>query len=108
MKTLEKLGKNGIVLSNKEIEHICQQYKIKELSVFGSSLRDDFNKSSDIDFLVSFSDDADISLFDIIKLENELKERLDRNIDIVEKESLKNPIRKRVILETSEVIYANE
>jgi hypothetical protein len=108
METLKKLLKNGISLTDNEIGDFCQRYKINELSVFGSSIRDDFNQNSDIDFLVSFSEDSEISLFDIIDLENELRKKLNREIDIVEKESLKNPIRKKTILETSEVLYAAE
>jgi hypothetical protein len=51
---LEKLKKNGIVLSYDEIAAVCRKYHIQEFSVFGSSLRDDFREKSDIDVLVSF------------------------------------------------------
>jgi predicted nucleotidyltransferase len=76
------------------------------LSIFGSSLRDDFNKDSDIDILVSFNKDSNITLFDVIELEKEFTELLKREVDIVEKESLKNPIRKNKILSSREIIYA--
>jgi predicted nucleotidyltransferase len=85
---------------------VCKKYYINELSIFGSSLRDDFNINSDIDILVSFNKDSNITLFDIIDLENEFSQLLNRDVDIVEKESLKNPIRKDRILSTREVIYA--
>jgi predicted nucleotidyltransferase len=106
MDTIEKLQKNGIFLNYDNIVTICKKYHINELSIFGSSLRDDFNKNSDIDILVSFNKDSNITLFDIIELENEFTGLLNREVDIVEKESLKNPIRKNKILSTREIIYA--
>jgi predicted nucleotidyltransferase len=74
--------------------------------VFGSSIRDDFNQNSDVDILVSFVHNSNISLFEIIELERDLSQLLNREVDIVEKESIKNPIRKERILSTKEIIYA--
>jgi len=76
------------------------------MSVFGSSIRDDFKEDSDVDFLVSFRKRAKISLFDIIDLKDELLELLDREVDVVEKEGLRYPVRRRNILSTREIIYA--
>jgi predicted nucleotidyltransferase len=39
-------------------------------------------------------------------LEKEFSQLLKREVDIVEKESLKNPIRRNRILSTREIIYA--
>ena len=106
METLEKLRKNGIFFNYDDIVHLCVKYNINELSVFGSSIRGDFSKDSDIDFLVSFKKNSDISLFDIMDLEREFTELIEREVDVVEKESLKNPIRKDIILSSREIIYA--
>jgi len=106
MKTLEKLNKNGIFLEYDDVIKLCQKYFINELSIFGSSIRDDFTDNSDVDFLVSFTSNSNITLFDIIELENEFKNLIGRKVDVVEKESLKNPIRKNKILESREIIYA--
>jgi predicted nucleotidyltransferase len=106
MNTMEKLQKNGVSLNYDELVAICEKYYINELSIFGSSLRDDFNKNSDIDILVSFNEKSKITLFDIMDLEKEFSELLNREVDIVEKEALKNPIRKNRILSTREIIYA--
>jgi predicted nucleotidyltransferase len=86
---------------------LCKKYYINELSVFGSSIRDDFTKDSDIDILVSFNNGSKITLFDIMDLEKEFSGLVNREVDVVEKESLKNPIRKNKILSTREVIYAD-
>jgi predicted nucleotidyltransferase len=55
---------------------------------------------------VSFSRNSGVTLLDIIELEKEFSELLNREADVVEKEALKNPIRKNRILSTREVIYA--
>ncbi|MDR1924110.1 MAG: nucleotidyltransferase domain-containing protein [Planctomycetaceae bacterium] len=106
MNTIEKLRKNGVSLNYEEVVDICKKYYVNELSIFGSSLRDDFNKNSDIDILVSFNKKSNITLFDIMDLENEFSKLLNREVDIIEKEALKNPIRKNKILSTKEIIYA--
>ena len=108
METLEKLHKNGIFLNYDNIEHLCKKYNIDELSIFGSSVREDFTQNSDVDILVSFGGNSEISLFDIMDLENEFSQLLNREVDIVEKEALKNPIRKNRILSSREVIYATK
>jgi predicted nucleotidyltransferase len=106
MDTMEKLRQNGIFFNYSDIENICKKYYIKELSIFGSSIRNDFNDNSDIDILVSFNTNSNINLFDIMDLEKEFSQLLKREVDIVEKEALKNPIRKNRILSTREIIYA--
>ena len=106
METIDKLKKNGVFLRYDDIVHLCEKYHVSELSVFGSSIRDDFTLNSDVDILVSFNKNSDVSLFDIMELENEFSQLLKREVDIVEKESLRNVIRKNKILSTREIIYA--
>jgi predicted nucleotidyltransferase len=104
--TIEKLLKNGIILNNNDVIHLCKKYSIVELSIFGSSIRDDFTQNSDVDILVSFDSNSNVTLFDIMDLESEFKKLLKREVDIVEKEALKNPIRKNKILSTRKILYA--
>ena len=106
MEVMEKLQKNGIFFKIDDIVSVCKKYRIMELSIFGSSIRDDFTQESDVDILVSFDRNSGINLFDIMELEKEFSMMLNREVDIVEKESLKNPIRKNKILSTREIIYA--
>ncbi len=96
----------GVSLST--IYEFCQKWSITELALFGSILRDDFNSESDIDFLVTFAPDKKIGMFELFKLEDELKTIVKRDIDLVFKSSVEtshNWIRKRQILKTIEVIY---
>ena len=106
MEAIEKLQKNGVFLNYSDVIRLCKKYFIIELSIFGSSIRDDFTQNSDVDILVSFKPNSEITLFDIMELEKEFSKLLNREVDIVEKESLKNPIRKNKILSTREIIYA--
>jgi predicted nucleotidyltransferase len=89
-----------------QIAAFCQKWKITELAVFGSVLRDDFRPESDVDFLVSFADDAHWSLYDWVEMQDELKGMLGREVDLVEKKGLHNPFRRHAILTTKQVIYA--
>ena len=65
MNVFEKLRKNGIKISQEDIKIIAEKYNIKEISVFGSSIRDDFHSDSDIDLLIEFYNSENISLYDI-------------------------------------------
>ena len=66
-----------------QIADFCRRWKIARLEVFGSALRDDFAPDSDIDLLVTFASDAQWSLFAHMRMEDELKSILDRDVDVV-------------------------
>ena len=88
------------------IYELAKKYKIIELSLFGSALRNDFSDQSDLDFLVVFSPETDYSYFDIIDIKDSFESATKRKVDIIEKASLRNPFRRKEILETAKVIYA--
>src|SRR5689334_18514927 len=72
-----------IPIDREKIADFCQRWKITELALFGSVLREDFRKDSDVDVLVSFAPDADWSLFDEVEMEEELREIVGRKVDLV-------------------------
>jgi len=88
------------------IDEFCRTWKIRELSVFGSVLRTDFQPHSDIDFVATFDTDADWSLLDHSRMSEELSKLLGRKVDLVADRTLINPFRRREILSTRKVIYA--
>jgi len=88
-----------------KIEDFCSRWKIKEFSLFGSILREDFGPDSDVDVLVSFAKDAPWSLFDLVDMTEQLKSTFGRDVDLVEKDSLCNPFRRYAIVSGREVIY---
>jgi hypothetical protein len=90
----------------KDIEPLARKWRIKELAMFGSALRDDSSSGSDVDLMVVFEDDAHLSLFDLVDLQAELEQLLERPVDLVEKAGLTNPYRRAEILRTAKTIYA--
>ena len=96
-----------ISINKQEVAGFCKKWKIVEMSLFGSVLRDDFNPDSDIDVLVTFSPEAQWSLWDFPQMQDELKVIFGREVDIVEKDALKNPFRRHSILTTKQVVYAD-
>ncbi len=84
----------------------CKRWKVRELAVFGSVLRGDFSPTSDVDVLVSFEAGAPISAFDLVDMRDELRQLFGHEVDLVEKEALLNPFRRREILRTARVLYA--
>ena len=95
-----------IDIPTEEIAAFCRKWKVREFSVFGSSLRSDFGPDSDVDVLVELQDDHGLGLYDIVDMEDELKALFGRDVDLVLKGGLKNPIRRREILRTRQVVYA--
>lgn len=98
--------RDRIDIAANDLAEICRRYHVRELSLFGSVLRDDFRDDSDIDVLVEFEPDARIGLFKYFDLQEELEELFGRKVDLVEKHGLKRVIRDDV-LASSRVIYAN-
>ena len=92
-----------------QIADFCRRWKIAELALFGSVLRDDFRPDSDVDVLVTFAADAQWSLFDHVDMEDELKEILGRPVDLVNRRGIersRNPFRRKAILESAQVVHA--
>jgi len=71
-----------------------QEYPIIELGIFGSYARGEQQPDSDLDILVAF--EQPVTLFDLVRLENELTEELGIEVDLVTKDSLKPRIETRV------------
>jgi predicted nucleotidyltransferase len=102
-------NKIRIDVPNEKIAEFCQKWKITEFSLFGSVLREDFRPDSDIDVLVTFGEKAKHTLFDLVHMEDELKQIFGRKVDLVSRrgiESSRNYIRRNAILNSAEVIYA--
>jgi predicted nucleotidyltransferase len=90
------------------IAEFCRRWKITELSLFGSVLRDDFRPDSDVDVLVTFAPDVPWTLLDQVEMERELAKIIGRRIDLVSRvaiERSKNWIRRREILGNTQTRY---
>jgi len=84
-------------------EELKQNYQVKDIGIFGSYVRGEQKKKSDIDILVEFEQSSKLSLLDFIGLENYLTEILGGKVDLVEKGTLKPRIGKHVLEEVVNV-----
>jgi len=78
-------------------KELAKKYSVKKIGIFGSFARDDANERSDVDILVEYNESP--GFFEFIELEDYLKEKLGRNVDLATKNALKPTIRKRVLSE---------
>jgi hypothetical protein len=95
-----------IQIPDATVARFCRRWEIREFSLFGSVLRDDFRPESDIDVVVSFQRDAAWSLLDLATMQEELSGILGRPVDLIEAEALRNPYRRAAILGSRQVVYA--
>lgn len=95
MKYVEKIKKKLEELK----PSLEEKFKVKSIGIFGSYIRGEEKKESDLDILVEFEDSADLSLLDFIRLENHLSEELGVKVDLVEKGTLKPRIGKHILEE---------
>jgi uncharacterized protein len=93
-----------ITLDPALVADLCARYAIHEISLFGSVTRGDFRPGSDVDILVEFAPAAQIGLFDMIRIKEELSASLGREVDLVTKRMLSSFFRDDV-LARREVIF---
>jgi uncharacterized protein len=105
--SLDQLGiRDRIPASQEQIEAFCRRWKIHEFALFGSVLRDDFRPDSDVDVLVEFEDKYHPGFRGWNGMIEELEAMFGRSVDLVRKELVVNPYRRRHILGSQEVLYA--
>ena len=89
---------NGkLEVPDEAIAEFCRRWKITELALFGSVLREDFGPDSDVDVLVRFEPDAPWDLWHVIEIKEELAGLVGRNVDLAEREAVEesqNPFRR--------------
>jgi uncharacterized protein len=89
-----------------EIEDKCKLYNVKNLYLFGSASRDDYNVSSDIDLLVDFEDIIPENYLEsYYNLKDFLSNYFKRKIDLLEERSLTNPYLIEEINKNKVLIY---
>ncbi|MDW7999125.1 MAG: nucleotidyltransferase family protein [Thermodesulfovibrio sp.] len=98
-----KLKAEGIKEKLIELKpYLKERYGVKEIGIFGSYVRAKQRKKSDLDILVDFFEDTEITLLDFIEMKHFLSKKLGIKIDLVIKRALKKNIGKTII---SEVVY---
>jgi hypothetical protein len=99
------MNKLEMAFPQEKINEFCLVWNVAEFAVFGSVLREDFAPASDVDVMVTFTPGAQIGLFELAQMQIELESLFERPVDLVEKASLRNPYRRREILQTAQVLY---
>jgi len=100
------MGQAKIDIPLEKIQAFCRRWRVRELALFGSVLSDDFRPDSDVDVLVSLDNDAAWSAFDLVDMAEELRAIFGREVDLLEKEAVRNPFRRHLMLSNREVLYA--
>lgn len=93
MKTFEQVKKNIV----KNLSVIQKKYNVKKIAIFGSYVRGEYKKGSDVDILVEFS--KPVGFFAFLDLEEYLKKILGIKVDLVTKKALKPRIGKYILEE---------
>lgn len=71
-----------IPIPHEALADFCRRNLIRKLSLYGSVLRDDFTPESDVDVLVEFEAGAQVTLFDMARMAEELSGLLGRKVDL--------------------------
>ena len=83
---------------------ICRQNDVSMIGVFGSMVRGEAKKKSDIDLIVRFAKRK--SLLKMVRLERELTEALGRKVDLLTEAAISPYMRERVLKEM-QVVYGS-
>lgn len=99
-----------IDIPNAKVAEFCRRWKVDQMALFGSVLRDDFRPDSDVDVLVTFAESAQHTLFDLVRMQDELKGIFGHDVDLISRrgiEASRNHLRRQAILESAEVVYGS-
>ena len=81
-------------------EELYQKYKIKEIGIFGSFVRGEEDKESDVDIVVEFEEVPGLIKF--IEIEEYLSKLLGRKVDLVRKPAIREELKDKIL---KEVVY---
>lgn len=93
------------IVSKNELKRFCKKRGIKKLSLFGSALRNEMKKESDVDLLVEFQAGSTPGLMGLAGIEIELTKMIGRKVDLRTPSELSRYFRDEVLLK-ARVEYA--
>ncbi|MCF8308560.1 MAG: nucleotidyltransferase domain-containing protein [Bacteroidales bacterium] len=89
-----------------KVRKLCEQHHVSQLAVFGSILTDKYDKNSDIDFLVDFSNIGLQKYADnYFSLKQALEKIFRRQVDLLENKAIKNPYLRQSIDSSKRILY---
>lgn len=86
----------------KSIRPVLRKYQIRKCAIFGSVARGEGTKRSDLDLLID--PPPRMTLFDLVGMEDDLKQAVGRKVDVVTFRSLEGPFKRRA-LKDAVVVY---
>ncbi|MDI6788707.1 MAG: nucleotidyltransferase family protein [Planctomycetota bacterium] len=81
-------------------EELTRNYRVHQIGIFGSYVRNESDLTSDLDILVEFNEP--VSLLGLVALENHLNELIGVKVDVIPKKDIRPELRKRIL---NEVVY---
>ncbi len=102
--------KERLEFSQDELAGYCQRWRVKELSLIGSSPPEDVGADEPVEFLVRFQPDVMRRYADAVAMERELGGLVGHDVELVDYRSVvdwsDNHIRRKTILESAQTVYA--
>lgn len=96
-------------IAMEKIADFCQRWRILRFSLFGSILTDRFGSDSDVDVLAEFAPDMKYTFRQLMQMQEELEAIFGRPVDLIDVKALQespNYLRRRDILESAQLLYA--
>lgn len=87
------------------LAEFCARYGVREVSLFGSVLRDDFDEQSNVDVMIEFHPGMGFTFDNTPDIIDDLTEIFGRRVDVVEGRCIRNPYRREMIMSSRRVIY---
>jgi uncharacterized protein len=94
MKTINEI--TAILAQHKK--ELREKHKVKEVGIFGSYVRGEQKKGSDIDVIAEFEEP--LSLLDLVGVEIYLSRVLKTKVDLIPKEDIRPELKERILRET--------
>lgn len=94
-----------VEVDGRELARVCAKWNVRELALFGSAIRDDFDEDSDIDLLVAFDPAVRFKMLKMAEIRADFGAVFGRRVDVVERAAVEeNPnwVVRRAILESAQ------
>jgi predicted nucleotidyltransferase len=90
-----------------QISRICSEHHVEQLFIFGSIATPNFNEQSDVDILIQFSQQINPEDYfnNYMDFKEKLESVLNREVDIVENQAVRNPIFRKILDRDKILIY---
>ncbi|MEK6830736.1 MAG: nucleotidyltransferase family protein [Nanoarchaeota archaeon] len=95
-----KINNMELTKLKKKIIAVLRKYKIKKAGIFGSYVKGEQKKGSDIDVLIEFND----SLLTLVRIERELEEKLGIKADLLTYGGISPYLKKYILAEEIRII----